>query len=353
MRRSSKKYERDQKPLKLAAASIYPDQIHTYYVSEKQFTRSHRFIMNQKNLEDNSTQGILSRKAAKRIEHGINWLLLKAKPKRVYVPDIKRTVSFKINFVTLTLPAKQRHSDAEITAVCLNNFLNVLRKELKLENYIWRAEAQLNGNIHYHLTTDIFIHYKDLNRWWNNSVELLGYVSEFEKKFHHRQPNSTDVHAVKHVRRLAAYISQYMAKDKTFYPIGELREHKGKRFEVLYGSDQYRKEEPLRKLGKVVAVTIAGPVRKLTGRLWFCSRSISQSKPLIIQEDCFQWCSLQDVLKSEFFKVHKADYVYSYYGDVVKASGKIAPGLHDDILKHSNGLPVDLRFSDSNVLQYL
>lgn len=335
------------------AASVYPHKIYTYAQPADGFRYGAKFEANKKNLLDNQHHGIISEKARRKIENGINWLLFNAKPKRVWCNDSQQAFTFRINLITLTLPAKQAHKDEEITKVCLNNFLNVCRKNAGLENYLWRAEAQLNGNIHYHITTDIFIHHTLVRKWWNQSVQLLGYVSQFKKKFGHDNPNSTDIHSVKHVRRIAAYISKYLAKDKTFLPIGELREHKGKRFEVLYGSDQYRKELRNQKKGKVVGSIIAGPVRKLSGRLWFCSRSVSKSKPLIINEHAYQWTALQDVIKMGEFFSRKTDFVHCYYGGVVAHTKKNSVGLYYDLLKHASGELVEYGFSDDKVLQYM
>jgi hypothetical protein len=38
-------------------------------------------------------------------------------------------------------------------------------------------------------------------------------IDEFEKKFGHRNPNSTDVHAIWKVKNLVSYFIKYMSKD--------------------------------------------------------------------------------------------------------------------------------------------
>ena len=80
----------------------------------------------------------------------------------------------------------------------------------------------------------------------------MGYIDKYEKQFGNRNPNSTDVHSVKHVKRLASYLSKYMAKTRAFACIGEVRELKGQRFEILYSSREYKQEEGGKKIGKVV-----------------------------------------------------------------------------------------------------
>lgn len=60
--------------------------------------------------------------------------------------------------------------------------------------------------------SDVFMHYAAVNRAWNQCIEKLGFVSEFEKRNGHRNPNSTDIHAIRKVRSLANYMAKYMTK---------------------------------------------------------------------------------------------------------------------------------------------
>lgn len=86
-------------------------------------------------------------------------------------------------FITLTLPSEQVHEDAHITRECLGMFFDKCRKIGILKNYVWKAEKQKNGNIHYHILTDTYTSFSFIKRIWLVSVEKLGYVSEFQEKF--------------------------------------------------------------------------------------------------------------------------------------------------------------------------
>ena len=44
---------------------------------------------------------------------------------------------------------------------------------------MWRLEFQANGNVHYHLATDVYIDYFFAQKHWNTILERLGYVSRF------------------------------------------------------------------------------------------------------------------------------------------------------------------------------
>ncbi len=195
------------------------------------------------------TKGQISINAAAKIRKAVDWLTVAATPKKVFVKELKREISFKLNFITLTLPCMQSDvTDAEIKNKALNLFFTTCRQKWGMNNYIWKAEAQANGNIHFHITTDIYIHWGDLRKLWNRCLHGLGYISRYKANmqavhangFHFREdlekqwsrekqyqaylygcktdwsdPNTTDVHAVRKISNLAAYLTKYFTKNDT------------------------------------------------------------------------------------------------------------------------------------------
>jgi hypothetical protein len=300
----------------MMAASVYPNAIHFYSKQLGDFHQSKRHHANAINLDDNEHNGLISYKARKRLEKCLMWLLYDAKPKRVFDASSGKRFTFKINFITLTLPCPQFHNDNEIKKRCLNNFLNRIRKDFEVENYVWRAEAQANGNIHFHIVSDKYIHYKLINKIWCESLELLGYISEFEKKWHHLNPPCTDVASVKHVRRLISYVSKYCSKNRSFSCIGELRRIKGEIVEVLYQSEQYRNEPANKKEGIVIGHVLGGKIRPIEGKLWSASQSLSGKKSLQIEEADFEFDNLVEFCHNANLRSYKGEFVYSWYGAV-------------------------------------
>ena len=73
-----------------------------------------------------------------------------------------------ITFVTLTLVAKQMHDDNWVKRNMLNTFLQWLRDSEGIENYLWRAEKQKNGNIHFHILIDRAISWRSIRTEWNS-----------------------------------------------------------------------------------------------------------------------------------------------------------------------------------------
>jgi len=195
------------------------------------------------NTRDNNE---LSPNARKRIRNSVNWLAYLSGTKESKFFKGKSKKPFSLGFWTLTLPSRQMHTHKEIKSKCLNNFFNTMRAKYHMKNYIWVAELQANGNIHFHITTDIYVHYMEIRRVWNKSIELLGYVSEYqetrknmsfsdysywriqagsgekakiEKSYNHgqntnwRDPNTVDIKSVKNIKSMGAYLAKYISKN--------------------------------------------------------------------------------------------------------------------------------------------
>lgn len=183
------------------------------YYKEKQF-RSAKFIENQKHLLNNSQNGAVSNKASKKIRSAIEWLTASAQTKLVFVKDLKRNVKFKVNFITLTLPSSQgQFDDKFVKKHFLAPFIKRLKRRNDVSNYVWKAETQKNGNIHFHIVTDKFIHYMAVRNMWNDVLRKNGLLKEFASKHGHSNANSSDIHSVKNVNNLAAYLIKYFTKN--------------------------------------------------------------------------------------------------------------------------------------------
>ena len=77
-------------------------------------------------------------------------------------------IQYKTSMITLTLPFKTEIEPAEITKVALGNFITLMRKVCGMNNYLWKLELQKNGNVHYHLITDVEIDFNYIKKIWNN-----------------------------------------------------------------------------------------------------------------------------------------------------------------------------------------
>jgi len=115
-------------------------------------------------------------------------------------------------FVTLTLPYEQFHSDYDIKRKILVPYIQELIKYYNVRYYFWRAEAQKNGNIHFHLIIDSYIHKDIITDTWNRALNKLNYIDAFESKHGHRKPPSTQIQSIAQNSNIISYIIKYSTK---------------------------------------------------------------------------------------------------------------------------------------------
>lgn len=220
----------------------------------------------------------ISNNAFRTLKSKISWLYYLAKSKQVKTYNGKHIFNFKIGFITLTLPSKQKHPTSYITKELLNHFLTEVRQRTKMENYVWRLEFQKNGNVHYHLVTDTYLDYHFILRIWNKILSNHGYIDDYRTKMEKlsltqyielakksknydyaetvkryarnkrenwSNPNSVDVKSVVSNKAISNYIAKYFAKDSKENPI----------------KNELDTDENSENM-----------------RLWFCSRSLSRLK---------------------------------------------------------------------------
>lgn len=157
--------------------------------------------------------GLITPGSAIRLRKCINILISIAQWKEVKHFDRDEMYKFKVNFITLTLPSAQlKVTDDELKKKALAPWLRYWRSKSKGLSYVWRAERQKNGNLHFHICTDRFIHYQEICSTWNRYLNQFHFIDQFEKRNGHRNPNSTDVHSVNSIDNLAGYLVKYMAK---------------------------------------------------------------------------------------------------------------------------------------------
>lgn len=188
---------------------------------------------------------ILSKASKKKLLDSINSMYFLSEPRKIEMKTKKFIYNYRMSFITLTLPSKQKHSDVEIKKECLNQFLIEIRKHYGINNYVWKAELQKNDNIHFHLIVDKYIDFQAIRRRWNRIVNKLGYVDAYTEKMQKlsfaqycetsasrpdhniktlhevfakqkrsgfKNPNSVDVRSVYSKKELAIYLSKYIAK---------------------------------------------------------------------------------------------------------------------------------------------
>lgn len=262
--------------------SLSPNRTAIFWMAQRDPTTYSNYKLGMRVANPDTHNYKMSVKARRRLRTAINWLVFLSAKRRVVRKSGHYMNDFQIAFVTLTLPTAQMHSHEEIKSKALNHFLTIARQKWGIENYVWKAELQSNGNIHFHLTWDKYVHYMAIRREWNQVLAGMGYIAEYKAKFsamtfqdyqefraqnspaspekvlraykygqatRWTNPNTTDVKKVDSVRNLASYLSKYLAKDVAK---GDLTPEQQVSLETF------------------------------TGRKWFLSRSLSSLKSLVI-----------------------------------------------------------------------
>ena len=199
-------------------------------------------------VADNLHSNVLSFKALSRIKKSINTLLWLTGTVHKTGNKIGFFSAHKVTFATLTLSSTQCHTDNYIKSKLLNQLFTELRKRYKKLLYVWRQEFQENGNIHFHILLNRFIPWQLLRKKWNRLQLNNGYLQDYQSKHANltfadylklypasplrpkhvlykaylygvrtkwTDPNSTDIHSLKKVSNISAYICKYLTKQST------------------------------------------------------------------------------------------------------------------------------------------
>lgn len=180
----------------------------------KSLMNSQAFSDNVERLKDtNKYSGDMTKGARKRLAKAVS-LLVTSTPKRWHHNKVTGQYNqFHLSFTTLTIPESEMSKDAKSChKQLLEPMLRILRKRYGMRSYVWKCELQDNGSVHYHLTSDVFVHHQQLRDEWNQLLLAKGFLKSFVEKYGHDNPNSTDIHSTRDIRNMEAYIIKYVSK---------------------------------------------------------------------------------------------------------------------------------------------
>lgn len=178
----------------------------------KQYKKSSTKVSNFKNTKSYSGKTNVHNK--RRIRKACNLLNQISKTKVIFNPITQKNFEFRLTFITLTIPDKVTDKTGkELYNVLLKPMLKHLQQVYKMNSYIWKAEYQKRGVIHYHLTTNVFIPHDRLRMKWNKLIYNNGFMSNYIKRYKSKNPNSTDIHKVYNEENMEIYLEKYISKD--------------------------------------------------------------------------------------------------------------------------------------------
>lgn len=177
--------------------------------------RSDLFLANAAKLQHRDRyKGIVTLSTKKRMKKAITLLLQSTPYQWKEHPISGKFFQHKISFITLTTPTHENSYNGKwCHKHLLEPMIRVLRRRYGMKSYIWKCELQENGQVHYHLTCDVVLNHTKLRDEWNKLLIANDMLDDFFLKHGHKNPNSTDIHAVYKVKNLEAYLVKYITKE--------------------------------------------------------------------------------------------------------------------------------------------
>ncbi|GAH42212.1 unnamed protein product, partial [marine sediment metagenome] len=203
--------------------------------------------------------------------------------------------------------------------------------------YLWKAEKQKNGRIHFHIITDKFIPWNELRNVWNKHQQTLGYVTGYreDRQLWHRDgfkyapqyaprwdlaaqkkayreglrtdwdnPNSVDIHGTRHIINLKAYFSKEISKS----PDSAKPDRPGEKCPLCGGP-------MVTENGNFRCYACSYSKTHVSGMLWGCALLLSNLRggDAVCNENFSE--ELESIAKSGKAYIYHAQYYSIYYAD--------------------------------------
>lgn len=150
--------------------------------------------------------------ARKRLLSALDLLVQRSPIQTIFNPVSNSWHEFKLGFITLTIAEKRNMAVAEAYENLLREWLRYMKRKMGMKDYVWKAEYQQRGQVHYHVATNVYIPWETVRWRWNQLQRRAGYLDDYARRFKNWNPNSTDVHSMQNVDDCLAYIGKEMCK---------------------------------------------------------------------------------------------------------------------------------------------
>lgn len=279
-----------------------------------------------KNLTRGFRSGTVSEATRKKIAKYCRVLGI-ASEKRTVRNGKGEYIKFLTSFITLTLPSDQRHDDSFITKEILGVFLDKCRKLGMLQNYVWRAEKQKNGNIHYHILTDTFASFSFFKRIWHLACEKHGYISAYQNRFSSMAFETYRQQKFNAKRSASAVASAYATGQRTNWtnpPSLDIAH-----LDDISAVSKY--------VAKYISKNADGSDNIVNGRSWGASQSVTLAVKNFTGDNTISqfWYNVstsvftRKIITTDFFSmpIFSFNSLISWYGDVFTEVKKMLSGI--------------------------
>lgn len=173
---------------------VLPNAVFAYYCINKRNLRVDRWRKPNRIGED------LSINSGRKMKRCIQWLIACSDYKKSWETKKNAYVDYRVNHATLTFHENMQNDDK--AREILSNWIDTAKYRWNMRQYVWKAEPQERGAIHFHLTSNVYIPHKELNYTWNRAQRKAG--------LYNVNGNGTDIHAVTEELNLLDYFSNYL-----------------------------------------------------------------------------------------------------------------------------------------------
>lgn len=116
-------------------------------------------------------------------------------------------------FITVSFPAGLPDINCK---QALNTWLTKLRSMDKYFNYIWIAERQKNGTMHFHIITKTYFNIKAINLHMAKTIDYIIKTNRLRDiRFRTTKYNGVDIKVIYRVKELSQYVTKYVTKNDT------------------------------------------------------------------------------------------------------------------------------------------
>ena len=145
----------------------------------------------------------------------VGYLWFRTRKLRSTTKEGKR-INHRQSFLTLTVPGQAIGDHKALKNQCLDKFWTWCRNVHGLEHYVWTAELQKRGEIHFHAILNSTLPYEDLNRAWNRICDHSGIIEMSKGSL----KSSSRIEICRSARGSKAYAAKYLSKSMRSGGIG-------------------------------------------------------------------------------------------------------------------------------------
>jgi hypothetical protein len=206
----------------------------------------------------------------KRLARAVTIMTQAIRPAWRHNPVSKRMEFHRFSFITLTVSNSDNITARQGYDLLLSHFLDWMTRTAAKEDptaktYIWKAELQVRGQLHYHITTPAWIHYKEIRAKWNDLQRKAGLLDDYAKQHGHFDPNSTDIHNTRSVKNADRYMIKELGKTISAAQLQAIAE-----VNAMVARGEIPEEMAAEKVKEIQAEKV-----RTLGRIWGCSEDLA------------------------------------------------------------------------------